>query len=454
MKRTLNRSIIVFLVVLAFFAGIILFTVRLAAGADDWVQKPFNGHTSGNGGLAQAGAIYDRNGTVLAQTVDGERRYNEDYATRCSLLHLVGDNSLNISTAVQSTYRTELTGYSYIWGLGLPSFLKSGNDLTLTVDSRACAAAYEVLGDRTGACVVYNYKTGEILCSVSTKTYDPQNPPEITEENEAEYDGVYLDHTMSSSFTPGSTFKIITAAAAVENIDDIDSLEIYCGGSEEIGGSEITCTGEHGYQTLDSAFANSCNVYFSVLASMLGNDKMQATADRMGFNQSFEINGIPIYPSSYNVSDADENQLAWSGVGQYTDLANPMHLAILCGAVANGGTAVMPYFIKDSGFLDSVLNKDPDTIQLMPQSTAQTLSSIMRTAVTDHYGEYLFAGLTAHAKTGTAEVGDGDPNALMVGFTSDEEHPYAFAVVVEHGGSGVSAAGEVVSAVLNSLANQ
>lgn len=449
MKRTLNRSLIVFLVAFAFFAGIVLFCVRLGTGCKDWVQKPFNGHTAGNSGLIQAGTIYDRDGNILAETVDGERIYSSDYSTRCALLHLVGDNSLNISTAVQSTYRTELTGYSYIWGLGLPASLKSGNDITLTVDSSACAAAYNALGDRTGACVVYNYKTGEILCSVSTKTYDPQNPPEITDENEAEYDGVYLDHTVSSSFTPGSIFKIITSAAAFESSLDLDSLEIYCGGSTEIGGSNVNCTAAHGNVNIYSAFSSSCNVYFATLATMIGSDKMQAAADRMGFNQNFSVNGVTTAAGSYDVSSADENQLAWSGVGQYTDLANPMQMAILCGAIANSGTPVMPYFIEASGL--SVLSSGEKGSELMSSSTAAFLQELMRTAVVNNYGEGIFAGLSACAKTGTAEVGDGEPNAWMVGFTTDEDYPLAFAVVIEHGGSGLGAAGSVVSAVLSDI---
>ena len=83
-------------------------TFQLIMNADDWVDQPYNAHIAGSGGLAQAGAIYDRNGEVLAQTVDGERVYNENASVRKSLLHVVGDNSLNISTAAQSMYRSQL----------------------------------------------------------------------------------------------------------------------------------------------------------------------------------------------------------------------------------------------------------------------------------------------------------------------------------------------------------
>ena len=142
---------VVFVLVLFFFAGIVYFTVNISLNAESWVQHSYNGHTAGSGGLEKAGKIFDRNGVVLAQTVDGDRIYNEDYNTRLSTLHVVGDNSLNISTAVQSVYRSELTGFSYIWGLEMPQTFRGGNNLTLTIDSNACKTAYEALGGMNGA---------------------------------------------------------------------------------------------------------------------------------------------------------------------------------------------------------------------------------------------------------------------------------------------------------------
>ena len=219
MKRILRRSTLVLIFTIAFIVGIGFFTVELVMGAKDWIAQPYNAHVSGSSGLEEAGKILDRNGNVLAETVDGERMYNGDEGVRRALLHTVGDNSLNISTAVQSKYRSLLTNYSLIWGLNMPQSMRTSRDITLTVDAPTCKTAYEALETTgcKGACVIYNYKTGEVICSVSNPSYDPQNPPEITEENQSEYDGVYLDNVLSSAFTPGSIFKIVTAAAALEN---------------------------------------------------------------------------------------------------------------------------------------------------------------------------------------------------------------------------------------------
>lgn len=447
MKRTLQRSLLIFVVAIAFLGGLGYFTFLLVVNSSDWVDQAYNGHISGNGGLEQAGTIYDRNGNVLAKTVDGQRIYHEDETTRKALLHIVGDDSLNISTAVQSMYRSELTGYNFLWGVGVPESLKIKSDINLTVDADTCRVAYEGFDGRDGACVIYNYETGEVICSVSTKAYDPQAPPEITEENQDEYEGVYLDHVLSSSYIPGSIFKIITCASAIENIPDIENRTFYCEEKKEIGGSDVTCMEHHGELTLKEAMACSCNIVFAELAVELGEEKMTATANKFGINSSFNISGADTAKGHYDVSQANTNQLAWSGVGQYDDMVNPMQMAMICGAIANGGKTKTPYIMDDTtSFLSNLGIPMPgkETGELVSPKTAEKLTEYMRYTISDYYGDDLFGGLTVCAKTGTGETGeDKEPNAWMVGFSTDEDCPLAFAVVVEHGGIGFSNAGPI-----------
>ena len=451
MKRILKRSTLILVFTILFIGGAAFFCVELVINADDWANQPYNAHISGNGGLEQAGAIYDRNGVTLAKTEGSSRVYNENYSVRTGLLHTVGDNSLNISTAVQSKYRSQLTGYSLIWGLNMPQSLRTSHDITLTVDSNASAATYDALSSlgKPGACVVYNYKTGEVISSVSTYSYDPEAPPEINEDNEHEYEGVYLDHVLSSSYTPGSIFKLVTSVAAIENIPDLFERTWYCEGHEDIGGQEVRCVDGEAHGTLDfyGALEHSCNIVFAELAVELGPEKMTAAAEKMGINLSYEIDDVSTAKGHYDVSKATTNELAWSGVGQYNDEVNPMQMAILCGAIANGGNSVNPTYIKSGtgDLLKMIGLNDTKSRELLKSSTASTLSRSMPS--------YTFGSLSVRAKTGTAEVGDEkSPNAWMVGFSTDEDCPLAFACVVEDAGFGSQYARPVAETAMQNAA--
>lgn len=460
MKRTLRRSTLVLIFTIAFIIGIGFFSGELVLHAKDWVDQPYNAHLSGNGGLERAGSITDRSGTPLAQTVDGKRVYSDDESVRKALLHTVGDDSLNISTAIQSKYRSNLTGYSLIWGLNMPQSMRTSRDITLTVDADTCKTAYEALTYRfgepkRGACVVYNYQTGEVICSVSTPGYDPADPPRVTEENESEYEGVYLDNVLSSTFTPGSIFKIVTAAAAIENIPDIYERTWYCEGTETVGGHEIHCYDQtaHGELDLKGAMEHSCNIVFAKLAVELGSEKMNRTAERMGINARFEIDDVNTAAGHYLAPDNDENVLGWTGVGQgvgvYEDKVNPMQMAILCAAVANEGKAADPTYIKSGSgdVLKEIGIKPGGSYDLINAGTARQVGDILP--------QYTMGGLSVRGKTGTAEVGDERrPNAWFVGYSTDSDCPLAFACVVEDAGLGSEYAVPVVEATLETAAQR
>lgn len=454
MKRTRTRSIMVVLLTLAYFAGLIYHIVNLSLHSSEWVSMPQNAHIADSEGLADAGMIYDRNGIVLAQSLNGTRIYNASEAVRRACLHVVGDDSTNISTAVQTIYRSELSGYNFIFGLGQPDFIRTSNNITLTIDAGLQTTALSALGDRKGAVIVYNYKTGEILCMTSTPTYDPQNVPEDIETND-DYEGAYLNRVLSGVYPPGSTFKLVTSAAALEYIPDAENIEYNCTGSDEIGSKEFNCFSVSGLVTMREALAQSCNCYFGFLALRLGGEQMTAQAQKMGFNNCYTIDGAQTAKSIYNVSEANDNELAWSGVGQYTVLSTPINMAIISAAVANGGIPVMPYFIKEIKGATGTLKSGSTSLGsiMMPPDIAQKLYDYMDYTVETNYGKnYFCSSLDICAKTGTAEIDEGIAHAWVTGFSKDEDCPLAFAVVVEHGNSGYGVAIPVATAVLDAAA--
>lgn len=457
MRKTRSRSFPVLLMTLAFFAGLIYFIVNLYVHSSSWSSMPQNGHLSDGTGLEHAGTITDRNGVVLAHSVDGQRLYNDDEQIRRACLHVVGDDSVNIGTAIQTVYRSEISGYNFVFGLGAPKDFQNGAGMTLTIDSAVQKAAYQALGSNRGAVVVYNYKTGEIICLVSTPTYDPQYKPEDIETNDA-YEGAYLNRALSSTYPPGSTFKLITAAAALESIDDVENRKYMCTGSENIGGKEISCVEASGEIDFAQALMYSCNCYFAHLSLELGKDKMTTKAELEGFNKNLIIDGIETATSKYDVTCANENELAWSGVGQYNVMETPINMAVRSAAIANGGTPVMPRIVRHiDGIADPMLNiGSAKTGQaMMSPSVAQKLSDMMERTVNEYYGKYYVSDrLTVCAKTGTAEVGNGKPaHAWVTGFSKDEDCPLAFSVIVENGNSGYQAAIPVASAAINAAAD-
>ena len=457
MKRIMSRSFIVFFVAIAFFGGVCFLAFRLATQSNDWAHQPYNEHIIYENALSNAGQITDRNGEVLARTNDdGERVYHSDKDTRCALLHVVGDDTVNISTAIQSMFRGDLSGYSMLWGFGVPDSMRGSSDMQLTVDAKACKDTYNAFNGMKGACVVYNYMTGEVLVDVSTPTYDPQNPPVITEENSSQYEGVYLDNVLSSLYTPGSIFKIITAVAAIENIPDIYDRYFQCNGSCEIEGNKITCDGVHGTVNFADSFKYSCNISFAQLAVELGEDKMTEAAEKLGFNQKFDINGIPVASSKYDLDSENyygDNQLGWSGIGQFEDLANPMHMAIMCGAIANAGTPATPYLFADTSVFGRFgLQGSTEIGQMIDADTATKVGQLMYdTGIYYQEKGLSMAGLDFCAKTGTAEVAGKKPNGWIVGYIEDSSHPYAFAVVVEEGDYGFQSAGPIAEVAISAL---
>ena len=347
-----------------------------------------------------------------------------------------------------TSFADKLSGYNLLTGVYSP--LGTGNSLYLTIDAYLNNVAYQALNGMNGTVGVYNYKTGEILCMVSTPTFDPANPPDIAADDPA-WDGVYVNRLLSANSIPGSIFKVVTINAAIENIPDLFQRKWTCTGSVNIGGEEVTCPHAHGEQDIEEALANSCNGVFGQLAVELGGETMQKYADAAGLTKSIKVDGIQSSVGKFDFSGND-NQLAWSGVGQGQDTLCPINMLQYMGAIANGGKAAVPRLIEKSTTdygLPTGIYYPHKSAQLIDEKTAGTIADMMHNNVIETYGQDRFPGMDICAKSGTAEVGaDKSPNAWFTGFLRDEATPYAFIVLVENGGGGSSVAGTVASQVL------
>lgn len=458
MRLIIRRASVVYVLIAAFAAGLIFFSVSYFANASQWVMHEANEHIYSGANLAM-GNIYDHNGTMLIASADGERIYNDDQTIREATLHTVGDTGGYIATGVQSTYRTQLLGYNIIDGVYNISAESTGNNITLTIDADVCAAALEALDGRDGAVCVYNYQTGEIVAMVSTPTYDPLDKPDIDGDESGEWDGVYMNKALSGSYTPGSIFKIVTAAAAIENIPDIYSRTFFCEGEVSFADGTVTCLDYHGEQTFEQALNHSCNSAFAQIAVELGREKLTAQAQKMGFDQQLMLEQTHCATGNFDVSDAGDAELGWAGIGQYTDTVSPYQMMVMMGAIAGDGAYVKPHLVEKIttpiGFPIKIgMSGQPQ--QMLEPDVAAKLSDLLRSNVINEYGDDAFPGLTMCGKTGTAEVGDGErPHAWFVGFSRDPQTPLAIALVIENGGSAaanaIPAANEIMQAAADSL---
>lgn len=433
MKRVKGRANAALLLSALIIFGLGVYILRFAADGAQWASASFNSSVYASGVIKNC-TVTDRNGVTLIKTEDGQRSYADDAAVRKACLHVTGDFTGNIGTGAISVFSDELIGYNPVTGL---YSAPGGGTLALTVDSALCVTAYEALAGRKGAVLVYNYETGEVLCSVSSGSYDPaEGIPDLTDSAN---EGVFINRAISAAYTPGSVFKVVTMAAAIEEIPDLFTRRFSCGGSVEISGSTVKCSGTHGTQTVEQALANSCNCAFAEISLELGPAVLEQYSGMLGITLPHSLSGIATAAGSFERAEAGSAALAWSGIGQHNDLVCPYAMMRLMGVIAAGGSGSEPTLIsgRSSGSY-SILSKD----------TAQTLKELLMNNVTAAYGSWNFPGLNIGAKSGTAEVGDGTSHSWFAGFLDSGDNPLAFAVVIEHGGSGLANAGAVANTVL------
>ena len=381
------------------------------------------------------------------------------------------------STGIEAAEENVLDGQSQtLLGQRLRNLLtgeqRQGGGVELTLRASMQEAAAAALGDRKGAVVALDAKTGAILALYSSPSFDPnalasRDAGEVQDAYatlDADPKNPMLNRTISERYAPGSTFKVLTAIALIENgIADPDTRmnspvsTTLPGTNTEVSNIESSTCGD-GNPTLTEAFARSCNTTFVIASEKLTTQQLTDVTNRFGFGREQAI-PLTVIPSVFP-SDADSAQLAMSSIGQYTVQATPMQMAQVAQTIANGGQMMTPYLIKQIVDADNqTIRKTKATEAGRPISadTASKVTGMMKAVVSQPYGSgtpMALPNVSVAAKTGTAETGDGDrANAWAIGFAPADNPQIAFAVIVEgdetnptpHGGD---VAGPVAKAVL------
>jgi len=436
MNKVKTRSLAVLFLVIVALLGMGFYTVRYIIYGNEWASAPFNATVFRRGVLA-VGVVADRNGLILADSENGRRTFAENGDVRRATLHAVGDMEGNIGTGALKVFAPELMGFNLI--TGSYSRAGSGRQITLTIDARLNAVALNALDGRRGVVMVSNYKTGEVLCMVSSPTFDPANPPDSFDSDA--YEGVFVNRAIQSVFTPGSTFKLVTAGAAIEEVTRVYDRTFECTGELEIGSDMLICPGEHGTIGIERGMQVSCNIVFGELALLVGAQGMEEHAENYGMSGRTTVSGIQTARGNFDRAPRGSVNLAWSGVGQFTNTVCPASMLRFVGAIANEGNAVELNYLKRTGASGLIPAR---TDRIITRSTAIQLGELI-----EIQNRETFPGLEIHAKSGTAQVGgDNEPHAWYVGYITNPDHPYAFVVMVENGGGGFAVASPIANRVL------
>ncbi|SHE69801.1 peptidoglycan D,D-transpeptidase FtsI family protein [Clostridium fallax] len=451
--------------------------------APEIADKPQNKRLWAERNKVLRGTIYDRNKNPLTTSqrkdVLTQKRqyvYGDLYA------HVLGyvDPRYGL-TGLENQYDSELRKYNSVT---LKSFLKSlnikdafrnrdekeekvGNGLITTLDTNLQKVAYEALGNNKGSIVALDPKTGEILASVSKPSFNPNDLENVMNQaNSGKLkDNPLINRAVSGMYPPGSTFKVVTLASALENLPGVTSRTFEDNGKIQFNSKDSLKNldgNAYGNLSLKQALAVSSNVVFGTLALELGNDKLKATAEKFGFNQNVPSDGTVLDTSKFpTLKSYEKGNIAQSGIGQSSILATPMEMALVASTIANDGVMMEPRLVNE------VVNKDGELVRKISPKSVKTVISKDNANIIKDYMRYLvaervprdsswnraFGGLDAAGKTGTADYKlangtDATPHSWFIGFAPANNPKVAVAVIVENGGAGGGIAAQLAGRVM------
>ncbi len=475
LANRLTRTVFLFTALFAVLIGNITYIQVIKAS--EYQDMPSNNHTINKARFIKRGSIITADGLTLAESIQqADDTYARSYPNGNLAAHVVGYYSQQYGTmGIENTQNDTLTGskdYSS-WQNALNSLAgisEPGNSVQLTIDSRIQCAAEQALAGRVGAIVALDPRSGAVLAWASAPTFDNTNIQAAIEAANASgsADTSMYDRATLALYTPGSTFKVLTLASALENgLATLDTT-YDSPGRMEIGGADVVSIGErgHGKISLAKAFALSSNTVFGQVADGLGAEKLVATARAFGYGQQLGLDFTTAASVMPNPEEMTEWELAWAGAGQPVGQghtpgpqATVMQNALMAATIANNGIAMNPYVVSQILAPDGTVLKTTrghSLGQAVGSGTAEQVKQAMLDVVQNGTGSAAaIAGVKVAGKTGTAETNNANANSTFVGFAPYDTPTVAIAVVIEQNAKGEESAAAVGGQVLRAaLATQ
>jgi len=430
-----------------------------------WAAPGLKTHPANTRAIAEEmkiarGDIISADGVKLATSRQEGEYYVREYPQGDLVSPWLGYSSVRYGRAgVERIYNQELSGQVGLLGLRtywdqLLERTHEGADLKLTVDLGVQRAAAAALGERKGAVVALDPRTGAILAMVSYPRFDPNQIEEEWGELNSNPDAPFLNRIAYGLYPPGSAFKTVVAAAALEQGIVTLQTQFEDTGSVKAGGFIVNNYGGqvYGKHDLVEAFAESINTTFAKIGVELGSETLAGYAQAFGFGKElpWRLGGATSrFPSA---NDLDKAHLAQVSYGQGEVLATPLEMALVAAGIANKGTIMKPYLVAQvldpKGKLISQTEPSEWLTPILP-STAKVVTDLMVAVVERGTGtRAALPGVKIAGKTGTAEVAGASPHAWFIGFGPAEDPRVAVAVLVENGGTGGSVAAPIARKVM------
>ena len=456
----------------------------LIFGMLNWVQffdaKQIAGNNANRRSLIaeysiKRGDITTVDGVTLARSeeTDGDLKYKRIYPQGELYGHLTGFYSFIYgTTGIEAAYNDELLGESGVVSIQdiedrLFGSGEQGDDVRLTIHSELQELARDTLGGQEGAVVALDPNTGEVRAMWSNPSYDP-NPLASFDSKEAKAYRKTLNPNRATSplvrkatsfgYPPGSTFKVVTTAAALEsgryNPDSTfqDPVELPLPLTDETL-TNFTKTSCLGGESIDlfTALVISCDTTYAILGLKIPDD-VRETAERFGFNDTIPFDVSTEQSTFPDIPDEEEPQRAFAAIGQGSVVATPLQMALVAAGVANGGDVPRPRLVREitDPSADIVERYQPETLEeALSPDTAEEVTKMMVDVVAEGTGTAAqMADVEVAGKTGTAQTVEGaDPHAWFIAFAPADDPQLAVAVLVENGGDlGSEATGGQVAA--------
>jgi len=452
----------------AFALLILNVTYIQAIDTSRYRDNPLNSRVAASISGKERGLIVSADGTVLARSIanpDDPSRFTRTYPEGPAFAQVVGYSSLLFGDeGLERVYaedlrsRRDLTLSDVITALmGKDLRPKS---LQLTLDDSLQKMAFEALGERKGSVVAIDPSTGAVLAMVSTPSFDPEamlapNATVLRNLLLDDPDEPLANRSIGRTYPPGSTFKVIVAASAIENgvagpdTDFLDPTEFPLPGSTSaIRNYERGPCVDGTHVTLDTAFRRSCNTIFAMLGLDLGAATLAETATSFGFGTS-PVFELPVQTSFFpDPANLDGPALAQSAIGQRDVRATPFEMAMVSAAIANNGLLMQPYLV--SRVVDAsgttIVERTPELLsRTVSAATATIVAQLMEGVVASGTGtRATVPNVRVAGKTGTAETSSGSPDVWFIAFAPVDSPTIALAVLVE--GAGENATGGSVAA--------